>query len=207
MRVVEVRTLQEQDVAGVVGLQRSCFPHPFPESLLWRTEDIGRHIEVFPEGQFVALLDGQVVGSASSLVVPEDIWARHLDWEATTGGRTFANHDPGGSTLYGADISVHPDFRARGIGRALYEARFDLVRSMALDRFGTACRIPDWREWAVANKNGDKLIYCRAVVRGRTKDRTLTPLLRYGLSFVRVVEGHMDDEESGDAAAVLEWTP
>ncbi|MBS1714821.1 MAG: GNAT family N-acetyltransferase [Armatimonadetes bacterium] len=204
---MEVRTLETGDVGGVVGLQRSCFPHPFPASLLWTAEDIGRHLEVFPEGQFVALEDGRVVGSASSLIVLEEAWQRHGDWESTTGGRLFTAHDPAGSTLFGADISVHPDFRARGIGRALYEARFDLVRRLGLTRFGTACRLPDWREWSVANKNSDKVLYARAVAKGRTKDRTMTPLLRYGLSFVKVVEGHMDDEESGDAAAVLEWRP
>jgi hypothetical protein len=28
-----------------------------------------------------------------------------------------------------------------------------------------------------------------------------------GLRYRGIVEGHMDDDESGDAAAILEWTP
>ncbi len=49
--------------------------------------------------------------------------------------------------------------------------------------------------------------YARVVVEGKATDRTLTPLLRYGLGFVEVIENYMDDEESGNAAALLEWRP
>jgi len=102
--------------------------------------------------------------------------------------------------LYGVDISVHPDYRGRGVGRALYAARFDLVRTLGLTRFGTACRIPD-------RCGQPATAYTTAVAMGVLQDRTLTPLLRYGLSLVGVIEGYMEDEESGNAAALLEWRP
>ena len=38
-------------------------------------------------------------------------------------------------------------------------------------------------------------------------DRVLTPLLRYNLTFIETHESYMEDEESGNAAALLEWTP
>ena len=193
----------------MVGLQAACFPTPFPQDLLWKREHIERHLAAFPEGQLVCELDGQIVGSASSLVIPEARWQAHLSWEETTGGYFFDGHDPEGTTLFGADISVHPSFRGRGIGWALYRARFELVVELGLWRYGTACRIPGWREWAAGLNEGDSSQerYCEAVVKGETSDRTLSALLRYGLSFVGVVHGHMNDAESGDAAAVLEWAP
>ncbi len=202
-----VVTLEGRFVEGVVGLQRACYPEPFPEELLWRTEHLVRHLAVFPEGQFVALVGDEVVGSASALLIGDAQWDAHTDWETTTGGHSFAAHDPEGKTLYGADVSVRPDLRGRGVGRALYEARFDLVRQRGLARYGTACRLPDWREWALARRDSTKALYALAVVRGEARDRTLTPLLRYGLRYRGVIEGYMDDEESGDAAALLEWTP
>lgn len=202
-----VRQAQIGDIPGIVALQSDCFPPPFPVELLWTPAQLGRHIEVFPEGQFVALVEGRVVGSASSLVIPEDTWQSHGTWEETTGGFFFAGHDPSGSTLYGADISVHPDYRGQGIARALYAARFDLVRRLRLVRFGTTCRIPDYLAWSRDNVGASQEQYCEDVAAGLATDRTLTPLLRMGLSLVGVVHGHMEDEESGDAAAILEWIP
>lgn len=203
----EVRPMREEDVEPAVALQRDCFPPPFPEDLLWRPEHLARHRALFPEGQFVAVMSpGGVVGSASSLVLSESRWNRHAAWEETVGGFDFDHHDPTGTTLYGADISVHPEFRGRGIGRALYRARFDLVARHGLTRFGTACRMPDYAAWA-ARTAGDVHEYARLVASGSLVDRTMTPLLRYGLSLVGVVEDHMDDVESGNAAAILEWSP
>jgi hypothetical protein len=45
------------------------------------------------------------------------------------------------------------------------------------------------------------------VVTRELTDRTLTPLLSYGLTFLGVIENYMEDVESGDAAALLEWLP
>jgi GNAT superfamily N-acetyltransferase len=195
------------DFGGVVALQRACFPPPFPEGLLWTEDHLASHLRRFAEGQFVAVSNGQVIGSASSLLIGEDVWSAHSDWETTTGGHFFAGHDPTGTTLFGADVSVDPLWRGQGVGRALYEARFALVRKLGLARFGTACRIPDWLEWSLAHRDSSKQAYVLAVVRGEARDRTLSPLLRIGLRHRGVIEGHMDDAESGDAAVVLEWTP
>lgn len=199
--------LSPENFEAAVALQRACFPDPFPAELLWKPEHLERHVALFPDGQMAAHAAGLVVGTASSLLVSEATWQAHGSWEATTGGLDFSGHDPGGTTLYGADISVHPDWRGQGIAKALYAARFDLVRRLGLVRFGTACRIPDWRAWSLEHRESDKSAYCRAVVAGDARDRTLTPLLKAGLEWVSVVEGHMEDFESGDAAAVLEWRP
>lgn len=238
--LVEVRRLRREDIEGVVALQRACFPPPFPEELLWKREHIERHLDVFPEGQFVAISkgveipcqgeatrskdkpgradahindsDGQVIGSASSLIITEDNYKAHHDWQTTVGGHFLECHDPSGTTLYGVDISVHPDFRGLGVGRKLYEARLQFVRDNRLCRYATACRIPDFAAWWDLHPRIESLAdalnaYCREVIGGRTTDRTLTPLLRYGLKFVAVIENYMEDEESANAAALLEWKP
>ncbi|MCW5938950.1 MAG: GNAT family N-acetyltransferase [Fimbriimonadaceae bacterium] len=202
-----LRAMTPADLPGAVALQRACFPPPFPADLLWSEAHLQAHLDRFPQGQFVALAGEQVIGSASALLISERNWEAHADWETTTGGHYFEAHDPRGTTLFGADISVDPAWRGQGVGRALYQARFDLVRNLGVVRFGTACRIPDWLEWSVAHRESSKQAYALAVVKGETRDRTLTPLLRMGLRYRGIVEGHMDDDESGDAAAILEWTP
>jgi GNAT superfamily N-acetyltransferase len=205
--VVQVRQATREDIEAIVGLQAACFPPPFPAELLFKPEYIQRHLDRFAPGQFVATEDARVVASSSSLVIDEPTWQAHGTWVETTGGFYFDNHDPAGTTLYGADISVHPDYRGQGVGRALYVARFDLVRRLNLRRFGTACRLPDWRAWSIDNLGASQEQYVEDVAAGLATDRTLTPLLRYGLSVVGVAHGHMEDDESGNAAAILEWTP
>lgn len=189
-------------VPGVVALQEACFPDPFPADQRWQEWHLLAHLGRCPEFQLVALEGGQVVGSASSLVVSEAAWQAHLPWEEATGGWEFAAHDPAGTTLYGADISVHPEWRGRGVGWALYQARFALVRSLGLARFGTCCRLPGLRASGLGPEE-----YARSVAEGFRSDPTMTPLLRFGLRWTGIVRGYMDDPESLDCGALLEWTP
>lgn len=201
---VTIRTTTRADIAGVVELQRDCFPPPFPEDLLWQAEHIARHLQIFPEGQWVAEQGGRIVASCTNLILDEANWQAHLDWENTVGGHFLRAHAPGGTTLYGVDLSVAPASRGQGIGRRLYKVRFDLVRSMGLARYGTAVRMPDYLAQASGRTPHD---YAQAVAEGILTDRTLTPLLRMGTQWKGVIENHMDDEESGHAAAILEWQP
>jgi len=192
--------MADHHIPGVVALQESCFPPPFDPELLWKANHLRRHVELFPDGQFVALLGSDVVASCSNTLISEDNWQAHKSWDETVGGYFLENFDPAGSTVYGLDISVHPDHRRQGIARALYEARFDVVRRRAI-RYGTACRLPDF----INSNFPTPVSFAKAVEAGEVEDRTLTPLLKMGLTMTDVLENYMDDIESGHAAALLEW--
>ena len=196
-----------EHISGVVDLQRECFPPPFPEDLLWKANHLSRHLDLFPEGQFVALAGDFVVASASSTRISEENWLSHRSWEETVGGPMLETFDAEGTTIYGLDISVHPKFRSMGIGRMLYGRRFELVRKLGLRRYGTACRLPDYSSYCLSHPGVSVEKYAATVALGSANDRTMTPLLRYGLCFERVVHHYMDDPESGDSAALLSWTP
>jgi len=196
--------MRPEDVLGAVALQKQAFPPPFSEDLHWDPEHLYRHIELFPEGQWVAVFRGEIAGSCSNTIISEERWQAHAGWGATVGGPMLRGFRRDGTTLYGLDIAVHPSHRRQGVGQRFYEARFDLVRQIGLKRYGTACRMPDY----LANSDGGTTQeYARRVVDGEAQDRTLTPLLRYGLSFIDVVENYMEDRESGNSAALLEWQP
>lgn len=197
-----IRPMTLADVDAVVGLQAAAFPPPFPPEYHWDAVSIRSHIRHFPEGQFVAELQGRVVGSCGNDIVTEERWQAHGSWIETVGAYDLSDFTGEGNTLYGMDITVHPDARRQGVGRAFYEARYDLCRKLGLVRYGTGCRMPDFRASGVPTQEA----YAQEVVSGRRVDRTLTPLLRYGLRFVAVVRGYMRDVESGDAGALLERT-
>jgi GNAT superfamily N-acetyltransferase len=192
-----------EPIEKVVALQALAFPPPFPSYQHWKARHLRSHITTFPEGQLMAVCGDQVIGSCSNCLIEEEVWTAHLDWMRTVGGPMLENHSPNGSTLYGLDITVHPDFRKIGVGRAFYEARFEFIRRKGLKRYGTACRLPDFKKSRVDSVEQ----YVRSVISGNVNDRTLTPLMRYGLTYLEVLPDYMDDPESGDSAALLEWKP
>jgi ribosomal protein S18 acetylase RimI-like enzyme len=210
MSRIVIRTMTLQDIDGVVALQRDCFPPPFDEDLLWKQIHLEQHLQIFPDGQLVAEHSEtqHIIGSASASLINEENWNKHKGWDETLGGFMFNTFDPKGTTLYGADISVHPSHRKQGVGKKLYEVRFAVVKKLNLLRYGTACRIPDYSNYN--DKHHDSLTlndYCLRVASLEYNDRTLTPLLKLGLTFLDVIEDYMDDQESGNAAALLEWRP
>ena len=192
--------MREEDVDAVVALQPLAFPVPFPPEYHWDAASIRSHLRHFPEGQFVAVAEDEIVGSCGNTIVSEARWQAHGSWSETVGRYDLRDFTGRGTTLYGIDIAVHPRVRRQGVGRAFYETRFEFARARGLARYGTGCRMPDFRASGVATVEE----YAAEVVAGSRTDRTLTPLLRYGLTFVTVVRGYMKDEESNDAGALLE---
>ena len=202
-----LRAMTEGDLAAAVALQKLAFPPPFNQDYHWDAKTLLGHIGLFPEGQLVAEYDARIIGTCSNTVVAEDVWQLHAGWYRTVGGPDLENFHRAGSTLYGLDITVHPDYRRTGVGRSFYDARKKLIGQMRLRRYGTGCRMPDYRKYESLHPGTTVEQYAEAVVRGRVIDRTLTPLLRYDLKFLGVIRDYMPDYESDDSGALLEWTP
>lgn len=188
---------------GVIHLQKSAFPPPFDESLLWTAEDLQTHIDLLPETQWVAICEGEIVGSCSNTLISEENYLSHTDWDTTVGGSQLGRFEKAGTTLYGLDISVSERFRGKGIGRSFYEQRKQFVVKQGLKRYATGCRLPDFSGSGFENIYE----YVEQVRLGRSFDRTLSPLLKYGLTIVGIHTNYMEDSESSNNAALLQWSP
>lgn len=191
--------MTREDIPAVVELQHRVFPG-MPT---WTAENLDAHLSVFPEGQLVATDDdGRVIGSASSLIIDWDDYAEDAKWVTITDHGSFTTHNPLGKTLYGADISVAPEARGKGVGSAFYEARKKLVRERGLKRLLTGGRIPGYA--AVADQTTPER-YVSDVVAGRRRDPTLSFQLANGLVVLDVVRDYMTDPASRGNATLLEW--
>lgn len=193
--------MRPEDIPAVIALQRRAFPKMPP----WTETQLRRHLNLFPEGQFVAFApDGTLVGSASSLIICWDEYDDYAGWNEITGHGTFNTHDPeNGRTLYGADVGVDPDARNLGVGSALYEARRALATRLNLKRILAGGRIPGYAE--VAEQMSPEQ-YVAAVAKGKRKDSVLSFQLKNGFRVRGVIPGYLKaDKASCGYATLIEW--
>lgn len=185
---------------GIIALSRRVYP----EALPWTREQLASHLSVFPEGQFVAVDGGRVVGMAASVIVLWDDYDMHDDWRDFTDRGYFTNHDPErGRTLYAAEVMVDPDSQGQGVGSQLYEARRSLVSRLGLRRIRAGARLRGYHRVAANMSPTD---YVKQVESGALTDPTLSFQLKHGFRVLSVVRGYLkNDPESLGYAAVIEW--
>jgi len=170
-------------------LQRIVFPTLAPEQR-FTAAHYRRHVELFPDGQLCVVDGARVVGMTSTI---------RLDFDFTHPNHTFADiiqggwltsHDPAGRWLYGADIGTHPEYRRRGIARALYATRHELVHRLGLDG-----------ELTVGMPNGYGAVkhamtaeqYYAELVAGTREDPTISAQRRIGFELRGLLPDYIDD--------------
>ena len=192
-------------VAGMAdqleAIELASFPMANPEDLL-SADDIRAYAEVFPEGYFVALLDGRPVGQGAGIYLDFDFEHPQHTIAGITGEHQCGNHDPDGPWYYGTDISVHPDFRGRGIGKLLYAARKDLVIRDQKRGIIAGGALPGFFEHKSAMS---AMEYVDRVVAGELHDPTLTFQMSQGFEVRGMLENYMEDEADDGWAALIVW--
>jgi hypothetical protein len=170
--------------------------------MIWPPSFLQSHIRVFPEGQFCAEVNGRIVGSASSLIVSlNPDYAEHT-WYDVTGQGLFTNHDPTADSLYGADISIHPENRCKGIATMLYNARKNLAIGLNLRRIISGGRLYCYYKYAKIMSAQE---YTKQVVNRKLKDPVLSFQLKNEFKFIKVLPNYLYDKRSLNYASFIEW--
>lgn len=197
-----IRNTEEKDFPQIIDLTRAVYPSSSP----WKLEQLTSHLQVFPEGQFVAVEShsGQVLGAAASLIVLWDDYDTKMNWRDFTNSGYFTNHDPKkGRTLYGAEVMVHPNFQGKGIGGKIYQARKSLTEKLGLLRIRAGARLRGYHTYA--NEMSIKE-YVIKIIQGELKDPTLSFQLGQDFYVIAIVKHYLQhDPESLGYAAVIEW--
>ena len=196
-----IRPMQPGDYAAIGEICRVVYPHDTP----YTPVELDAHRTVYPQGQFVA----EHVPTATPVGVHFTLRLRmadyHVDdsWDVLTAHGTFADHDPAGHTLYGADVFVSPAHQHHGLAHALTDATRELVVAERLWRMVGASRLPGYAAVA-AGVPADR--YVREVVAGARVDPVLSAHLKDGWQVVRPIHGYLQhDPESAGWAAVIQW--
>lgn len=182
-------------------LQTICYPTlGYHERM--REEHFLKHYELFPEADLIALEGDKVVGLGSGFFIDfnfED--SKHTFQEIIAGGY-YTHHNPAGQWYYGADISVHPEHRGRGIGKVLYKARKELVQRYNRRGIIAGGLIPDY----VKHKTDmDVQTYVHKVAKGELSDSTLSFQLKNGFQLRGLLENYIEDSASDNWATLIVW--
>ena len=199
---IKVRRWQAEDIPGIVKCHRAAYPDYPEDGGHYNERSYRLQFQAFPEGQFLAELNGQVVGYATSLIVQlDDDTPYTYTYSEITGAGTFSTHTPSGDTLYGADIAVHPAYRRQGIAKLLYQQRKKLIKRYNLRRTIAYGRIPGYGDYA-GKLTAEE--YVRAVEAGQIEDSALNMHLLTGYQVKKVLIDFVWDDSSLNYSTLLE---
>ncbi|SEM74110.1 Ribosomal protein S18 acetylase RimI [Paenibacillus sp. cl141a] len=199
---VVIRGYTEADFDELIAIQSETFPPPYPPEQWWNKEQLMQHVTLFPEGALCVEVDGMLAGSITSLIVDYDPMEPAHSWAEATDNGYIRTHQPDGNTLYIADICVRPRFRKLGLGKWLIQSLYHVTVERGLDRLLGGGRMPGYHRHA---HEMSAVEYLDAVVRGDLKDPVITFLLRCGRTPVGVAAEYLEDEESCNYGALMEW--
>jgi GNAT superfamily N-acetyltransferase len=200
---IVMRAATLEDLPRLVEMNHAAYPELVEANVVWNEGQLRSHIARFPQGQLVAEVGGVPGGAVSTFIVSRD--RNPLEphtWLGITEHGTFAGHDPGGDTLYLADIYVDPSAWGQGVGQTLYAAIRHLCAGLGLLRIVAGGRLFSYHEQPAQMTPED---YVARVLRGELRDRVLGSQLKAGFVVRGVLVGYLRDPRSRDCATLLEW--
>ena len=197
---LEIRTARPADIPGIVALSERVYPNEAP----YNPGQIGGQIRSFPEGCFVAVYEGGIVGYAASIRAKEARVMERHSWAAITGAGYASQHNGRGDWLYGIEVMVDPAHRRLRLGKRLYQARERLCTDLGLKGIAFGARMPGFRRHRKTHP--DPQAYLEAVEAGEVRDPVLAFQMKAGFEPVQALPGYApDDRESGGHAALMIW--
>jgi len=193
------RQATDDDFSDIVRLSKKCFPEHEP----WKLEMLESQYTIFPEGMQVIEYEGEIVASASSLIVTMEDYDDNHTWTEIADNGYITNHDPEGDTLYGIEVMVDPEFQGLKLGRRLYEMRKELCESLNLKQILIGARIPNYHLYA---EDLGVRAYIKRVVDKKIKEGVLTFQISQGFSIKKIVKDYLpSDRESMGYGIIMEW--
>lgn len=169
----------------------------------WEEKQIKSLVDIFPEGQVVIKVNGQLAGCSLSIIVDFDQFENNHTFQDITGKETFKTHTKDGDVLYGIDIFIKPQFRGLRLGRRLYDYRKELCEKLNLRSIAFGGRIPNYHEYADTLSPKQ---YIDRVRRKEIHDPVLSFQIANDFHPAKILKGYLEgDRASNEFAVLMEW--
>jgi GNAT superfamily N-acetyltransferase len=196
-----ITTLQPAHFTALEQLQRDCYPTLGAQELM-RAGHFASQYAVFAEGQIVVLDGERVIGQGSGFFTDFDFDHPAHTFVEICDNFYFRNHQPDGAYYYGADISVHPDYRGRGIGKLIYRERKALVRRHGKRGIVAGGVLPGFVHY---KHQMTVQAYVDQVLAGEIFDPTLSFQLKEGFQVRGLLQNYLEDSASDNWATLILW--
>jgi GNAT superfamily N-acetyltransferase len=197
-----LRAAEPADAAAIARVEAASWPAALAAS----EAQILARVQTCPEGQLVAILDGELVGyAAAQRVTQEFLHAGPLVYDRLTDSGTLAgSHDPQGEIYQLIGVGVSPAGRGHRLGRVLVDRQLELARATAGIR-----RILGFTRPAGYHRHGDIPID-EYVARRDDRGKRIDPVLSFHLDAgARLVSIHPQfrpaDRESRGYGVLIEY--
>ncbi|WP_435417298.1 GNAT family N-acetyltransferase [Parerythrobacter aurantius] len=201
---LEIRPAKDKDVRAIADLVRRAYD----ELPAYTHGEIRGQLNNYPDGCFIAKLDGKVVGYCATMRLDERVALADLTWEEVTGNGFGSRHDPTGDWLYGYEMCVDPNVRGTRIGRRLYEERRALAERLDLTGIVFGGRMPGFAKAQRRKRNRAESPeeYLQLVIDGKIHDPVLRFQLANGFEPMGILKGYLpEDRPSKTNAVKMVW--
>lgn len=197
---LEVRQAKLTDVRAIGDLVRRAYA----DLPAYTHGEIRGQINNYPEGCFIAKLDGKLVGYCATMRLDEHLALSNHTWDEVTGNGFGSRHDPTGDWLYGYEMCVDPGVRGTRIGRRLYEERRALAERLDLKGIVFGGRMPGLAKAMRRKTNRAESAedYLDKVIAGKIHDPVLRFQLANGFEPHGILAGYLPEDKQSKANAV-----
>src|SRR5690606_21565047 len=193
LKVADYEALKEATLEAYGGVLNSY----------WKKHHIEQLTSIFPEGQVVIKIDGEIAGCALSLIVDYDSIEDNHTYADIVKGDTFKTHDPEGDVLYGIDVFIKPKYRGLRLGRRLYDYRKELCENLNLKGIVFGGRMPNYHKYKQEYSPRE---YIEKVKNKEIHDPVLNFQISNDFHPLRVIKGYLEgDTASNEYAVLMEW--
>ena len=195
-----IREAKPADARSIAALSRKVYG----KTEGFSTAQIRGQINNFPEGQFVAEYEGEIVGHCATQIVDEDLAFAQHSWDEITGGGFATRHDEDGDILYGMEVCVDPDYRRLRIGQRFYRRRQELCQYFELKGIVFGGRMPGYKRRK--KQYPDPQAYLDAVVDKQLRDPVILFQMAQGFEPRGILKRYDNtDLDSGGMAVLMFW--
>ncbi|SMQ57932.1 Predicted amidohydrolase [Altererythrobacter xiamenensis] len=197
---LEVRQAELGDVRAIADLVRRVYE----DMPAYTHGEIRGQLNNYPEGCFVAKLDGKLVGYCATMRLSEHLALSDQNWDTMTGNGFGSRHNAKGDWLYGYEMCVDPKTRGTRIGRRLYEERRALAERLDLTGIVFGGRMPGYARATrrKTNRAESPEEYLDMVLEGKIHDPVLRFQLANGFEPQGILEGYLPEDKASKTNAV-----